>query len=276
MGTLNDETTSSFSGRKHLRAWIGLCTTLSLAAITIFLPSVSARAETVKGYWTSNVSTVAQGGTVRFTLHPTVYDPTVWTDPTYDVRYDPTHPSYDSSLALPNPPIRDIRYFCSTQQASDTSNLADGASLTLLLVDSNSNILTTPNSKISGVSPLGFDWIFDGKGVGNFDPTESPYTGDLSFSFKIPNSVPAGDYQVALACISPSNAAIVMNGDYFRSDLLPLSVTAPGSESGTGPGSELARTGGEINITQSSTIATFLLSVGILLIVVTRLRKRKS
>jgi hypothetical protein len=103
-------------------------------------------------------------------------------------------------------------------------------SISLVLINENNELTTTPNSIVSGTlaDTSGADWVFDGPGVGQFGALDYPYTGPLVFEFTIPSSLPAGDYMLALECVSPGNYSVPNDPSYFNSPVLPLTVTAPG------------------------------------------------
>jgi LPXTG-motif cell wall-anchored protein len=98
-----------------------------------------------------------------------------------------------------------------------------------MLMDQNNNVITTPNTLVSGTSAL--DYLFDGPGVGNITPNDYPYTGQLAFPFTVPSSVPAGNYGAVLGCISPANRSLGIDSSYWNSPMIPLTVTAPGADS---------------------------------------------
>ena len=191
---------------RRLRSVLGAATIASFVAAALFTPS-AATADII-GSYTADVTTVAQGDTVTFTFTMSYYG------------NDTTN--------------GDITYFCGDTQNADTSDTTlPTSSATLVLLDENNEVFTTPNSVVSGnlADPTASDWVFDGPGVGQFNFNENPYTGPLEFEFTIPNSIPAGDYMVVLGCVSPGYFAVKSDGDYFNSPVLPLTVTAPGAPS---------------------------------------------
>jgi hypothetical protein len=187
--------------RKRNRLIAGVVAAAISSTAALLMPS-AAWAD-ISGSYTSDVSTVAQGGTVTFTLSKSYY-------------------GFNTTDG-------DILYFCNGYQAGDTSNdTLPGYSIVLMLLDQSNNVITTPNTLVSGTSAL--DYLFDGPGVGDFAPNEYPYTGQLEFPFTIPSSVPAGDYGALLGCISPANRSVTIDDDYWDSPIIPLTVTAPGTD----------------------------------------------
>jgi hypothetical protein len=186
---------------RRLRSVLGAATIASFVAAALFTPN-AAYADII-GSYTLDKTTVEQGGTVTFTLSLSYY-------------------GFNTTDG-------DIAYFCGETQSSDTSDTSDpGWSATLSLVGANGAI-TTPNSIVSGTSSA--DFLFDGPGVGNFSPGDYPVTDPRTFTFTIPSTVPAGDYQVMLGCVSPANLAVQISPNWWSSPILPLTVTAPGAPS---------------------------------------------
>ena len=177
-----------------------------LAAASVLLPN-AASAGTF-GSYTLDKTTVEQGGTVTFTLSLSYY-------------------GFNTTDG-------DIMYFCGETQSSDTSDTSGpGWSATLSLVGANNTAITTPNSIVSGTSSA--DFLFDGPGVGNFSPGDYPVTDPRTFTFTIPSTVPAGDYQVMLGCVSPANLSVQISPNWWTSPFLPLTVTAPETPSTPAP-----------------------------------------
>ena len=192
---------------RSLRSTVGTAAIAAFVAGALLTPS-AATADII-GSYTADVTTVEAGGTVTFTFTPTYYGS--------------------------NTTDGDLTYFCGITQNADTSDMSlPTSSVSLVLINENNELTTTPNSIVSGTlaDTSGADWVFDGPGVGQFTPNY-PYTGQLVFEFTIPSSLPAGDYMLALGCVSPGNYSVRFDPDYWNSPVLPLTVTAPGASNST-------------------------------------------
>jgi len=204
---------------RHNRNRIGVAAGALAVLLSFFVPTGSAFAVT-PGTYTLDTPTVEQGGTVTFTLIPTSYDVS-----------DPTN--------------NDLSYFCYTQQAGDTSDLTTGSSVMMVFVDEeNLEFEFVPSTRLSGTSYLAEDWLFDGPGVGSFNPNQNPYTGPTEFSFDVPETLPVGEYVVGIGCISPALMSVMtdeqQNGTW-SSPTLTLTVMEPSDSE------VLANTGGNDN-----------------------------
>ena len=205
----------------------------SMGVVTSALLMPSAASADILGTYTSDVSTVEQGGTVTFTLSRSYY-------------------GFNTTDG-------DILYFCNEMQAGDTSDdELPGWSIVLMLMDQNNNVITMPNTLVSGTSAN--DYLFDGPGVGDFIPNEYPYTGQLVFPFTIPSTVPAGNYGAVLGCISPAYRSVTIDPTYWNSPIIPLSVTASNADTAAG---ELPKTGSSQESTGAATLAVlFVMTLG--------------
>jgi LPXTG-motif cell wall-anchored protein len=219
----------------------GIASTIAATSL-LFLPS-AAWAD-ISGSYTSDVSTVAQGGTVTFTLSRSYY-------------------GFNTTDG-------DITYFCDEQQAGDTSDDSQpGYSIVLMLMDQNNNVITTPNTLVSGTSAL--DYLFDGPGVGNITPNDYPYTGQLAFPFTVPSSVPAGNYGAVLGCISPAYRSVTADNTEWSSPIIPLTVTGSSADTAA---EKLPVTGSSSVITSGALIASVVLVLTGSLALVVRRRKK--
>ena len=228
--------------RNKSRFFASVIASLGVVASAFLIPS--AASADILGSYTADVSTVQPGGTVTFTLSKTYY-------------------GFNTTDG-------DIVYFCDGQQAGDASDdQQPGYSIVLMLMDQNNNVITAPNTLVSGTSAL--DYLFDGPGVGNFAPNAYPYTGQLVFPFTIPSSVPAGNYGAVLGCISPAYRSVTADNTEWSSPIIPLTVTGSSADTAA---EKLPVTGSSSVITSGALIASVVLVLTGSLALVVRRRKK--